>query len=162
MSPEVERLIGRYGFKPLPVEGTLFVETYRTRLEAVPGQAMGTSMLGLYCDEPRSESRFHRLTVDEVWHFHAGDPLRLVLLYPGGGSRDVVLGPDPLSGHEVQFVVPAGVWQAGHLVEGGRYALYGCTLSPGFVPGIFEPGLVEPLLRTHPDRSADIRRYGVA
>jgi predicted cupin superfamily sugar epimerase len=155
----IAALVARHGFKPLPVEGTLFVETYRSPVEVAPGRSAGTVMLGLYCEEPRSESGFHRLSTDEIWHFHAGDPLRLILLYPDGTSRDVILGPDPLRGHEVQWVVPAGVWQAGHLIAGGRFAMYGCTLAPGFDPGIFEGGTVDGLLATHPDREADIRRY---
>lgn len=160
MKPIVSQLIERYGLKPLPVEGTLFAQTYRTAAEVDPGHPTGTAMIGMYCEEPRSESLFHRLTIDEVWHFYGGDPLRLILLYPDGSSRDVILGPDPLAGHEVQFVVPAGVWQAGHLVTGGTHALYGCTLAPGFVPEIFEAGTVGKLLGKYPDREADIRRYG--
>lgn len=159
MHPEISALIQRYGLRPLPVEGTLFAQTYRTAAEVSPGHPAGTAMVGLYCEEPRSESLFHRLTVDEVWHFYSGDPLRLILLYPDGSSRDVVLGPDPLRGHEVQFVVPAGVWQAGHLIPGGRYSLYGCTLAPGFVSGIFEGGLLDRLLADYPDREADLRRF---
>jgi predicted cupin superfamily sugar epimerase len=160
MKPIVQKLIERYGLKPLPVEGTLFAQTYRTAAEVTPGHPTGTAMIGLYCEEPRSESLFHRLAIDEVWHFYGGDPLRLILLYPDGSSRDVILGSDPTAGQEVQFVVPAGVWQAGHLVAGGTYALYGCTLAPGFVPEIFEAGTVEELLGRYPDREADIRRYG--
>jgi len=160
MEPIVSQLIERYALKPLPVEGTLFAQTYRTVAEVTPGHPTGTAMIGMYCEEPRSESLFHRLTIDEVWHFYSGDPLRLILLYPDGSSRDVILGPDPLAGQEVQFVVPAGVWQAGHLMVGGTYALYGCTLAPGFVPEIFEAGTVEKLLVKYPDREAEIRRYG--
>lgn len=156
----VARWIEEYGLRPLPVEGTLFAETWRSVQEVAPGRPMGTSMIGLYCEEPLSRSRFHRLTADEVWHFHAGDPLRLVLLYPDGSSRDVLLGPDVHRGHRVQFVVPAGVWQAGHLVPGGVGALYGCTLAPGFVPGMFEAGSRERLLRGWPDRAADIALLG--
>ena len=32
-------------------------------------------MIALYCDEPRSVSLFHKLPVDEVWHFYKGDLL---------------------------------------------------------------------------------------
>ncbi len=162
MLPVVAELIERYSLRPLPVEGTLFAQTYRTVTEVSPGHPTGTAMIGLYCEEPRSESLFHRLTVDEVWHFYLGDPLRLILLYPDGSSRDVVLGPEPLRGHEVQFVVPAGVWQAGHLISGGRYSLYGCTLAPGFVPGIFEGGTLGRLLADYPDREGDIRAFSCA
>lgn len=160
MLPEVQALIDHFHLQPLPAEGTLFAQTYRTAAEAEPGRPLGTAMIGLYCDEPRSVSLFHKLTTDEVWHFYAGDPLRLVLLYPDGASRVVTMGSDPLRGQQVQFVVPAGVWQAGELAPGGRYALYGCTLTPGFVPSIFTGGLREELLRQYPERADDIERLG--
>ncbi len=105
-----------------------------------------------------SLSLFHRLTADEVWHFYAGDPLRLVLLYPDGSSRDVSMGNEPLKGQQVQFVVPAGVWQAGHLLEGGRYSLYGCTVAPGFTGDIFEGGSRVKLLSLYPAWAEDILR----
>ncbi|MBI5297662.1 MAG: cupin domain-containing protein [Chloroflexi bacterium] len=77
MHPEVKALIKHYHFQPLPVEGTLFVSTYRSAQEVEGGGPVGTAMIGLYCDEPHSLSLFHRLTTDEVWHFYGGDPLRL-------------------------------------------------------------------------------------
>lgn len=119
MNPKIQALIHRYRLEPLPVEGTLFVQSYRSALEIQPGRPLGTAMIGLYCEEPLSHSLFHRLTLDEVWHFYSGDPFRLILLRPDGSSEDVILGPDPLQGHHCQYVVPAGVWQAAHLISGG-------------------------------------------
>jgi predicted cupin superfamily sugar epimerase len=159
MLDEVRAFIEHFNFKPLPVEGTLYTETYRSARSDGNGKPFGTAMLGLYCEEPRSLSTFHRLSVDEVWHFYAGDPLRLILLHPDGSSRDVILGSDPLQGQEVQFVIPAGTWQAGHLVEGGRYSLYGCTLAPGFTGEIFEGGSRADLLARYPARAEDILKY---
>lgn len=117
-------------------------------------------MIGLYCDDPRSVSLFHRLPVDEVWHFYAGDPLRLVLLYPDGSSEDVIMGNDPLQGHRVQYVIPAGVWQAGHMAAGGRYSLFGCTMAPGFTGDMFEGGVRDRLIADYPDRVEDITILG--
>lgn len=156
MRPEVQALIAHYGLTPLPVEGTLFAGTWR----APAGQASASAMVGLYCIEPRSLSRFHRLSVDEVWHFYGGDPLRLVLLHPDGRTEDITLGADPLAGQRVQFVVPAHTWQAGHVQAGGHYSLFGCTLAPGFSPQQFEGGARDVLLALYPQRRDDILALG--
>lgn len=160
MRPEVKALIEHYNLEPLPVEQTLFVRTYRSNQEFSVGKPCGTAIIALYCDEPRSVSLFHKLPVDEVWHFYGGDPLRLVLLYPDGSSKDVIMGSNPLMGHHVQFVVPAGVWQAGHMLAGGSYSLYGCTMAPGFTDDMFEGGTLDQLADIYPDRINDINMLG--
>lgn len=160
MLPEVKALIEHYKLEPMPVEETLFVSTWSSHQEFGHGKPFGNAIIALYCDEPRSVSLFHKLPVDEVWHFYGGDPLRLVLLYPDGSSKDVIMGNDPLKGHCVQFVVPAGVWQAGHMVAGGRYSLFGCTMAPGFTDDMFEGGVREELIDVYPDRVSDINMLG--
>ncbi len=162
MHPEVKTLIEHYQLQPLPVEGTLFTSTYRSPQEYEGGKPVGTAMIGMYCDEPRSVSLFHKLKYDEVWHFYGGDPLSLILLYPDASSKDVIMGNDPLKGQLVQFVIPAGVWQAGHMVEGGKYSLFGCTVAPGFTGDIFEGGTRETLLQMYPDRAQDIHQLSVS
>jgi predicted cupin superfamily sugar epimerase len=162
MLPEVKALVEHYKLMPLPAEGTLFTSTYRSAQEFKGGKPYGTAIIALYCDEPPSHSLFHKLPVDEIWHFYAGDPLRLVLLYPDGSSSDVIMGNDPLKGQHVQFVIPAGVWQAGHVLGGGRYSLFGCTMAPGFTDDMYEGGTREHLLQLYPERAADINRLGCA
>jgi len=160
MTDDVRQIIAHFGLTTLPSEGTLFASTYRSSGNVDGGGPQGTAMIGMYCDDPPSHSLFHRLPVDEVWHFYAGDPLRLILLFPDGTSSDVTLGGDPLAGYRVQFVVPAGVWQAGHLVAGGRYALFGCTMAPGFTGAMYEGGARQRLLAHCPERAGDIARFG--
>ena len=170
--PTAAALVRHYGMEPLPVEGTWFVSTWRSAPATdLPGGApVGTAMLGLYTAEPPSHSLFHRLTHDEVWHFYGGHPIRLVELHPDGTSVDVVLGPDPLAGHRVQHVIPAGVWQAGELLSidgrhdgepGGEWALFGCTMAPGFTGTCFQGGTQAELLAGWPERAADITRLAV-
>src|SRR5262249_19429373 len=125
---------------------------------AARGAPAGT---GLFGEAPPSRSLFHRLDHDEVWHFYAGDPLRLVLLHPDGCDEEVFLGGDVVRGEQVQQVVPAGTWMAGEVAPGGPWSLFGCTMAPGFTPGCFEGGVVPELLRSHPGRRADIERLGV-
>ena len=162
MHSEVRALIEHYNLRPLSVEGTLFTSTYRSVQETPDGGPVGTAIIGLYCDDPPSLSLFHRLPTEEIWHFYGGDSLRLVVLHPDGSSQEVVMGSDVLNGQRVQFVVPAHSWQAGHLIEGGRYALYGCTMAPGFTGKTFEAGLTADLLTRYPERADDIRRLCVS
>jgi predicted cupin superfamily sugar epimerase len=161
VDPVAQALIDHLRMTPLPIEGTYFVSTYRSAADTAEGAPVGTAMIGLYADDPPSRSLFHRLTHDEVWHFYAGDPIRLLLLHPDGSSEQVTLGNDVLSGQAVQHVVPAGCWQAGELVLGGRWALFGCTMAPGFTGDCFEGGTVGALLASHPRREADIRRLAL-
>ena len=153
-------MIEHYNFKTLPVEGILYTEKYTSDRELGGGRPFANAMIGMYCDEPRSVSLFHKLPADEIWHFYAGDPLRLVLLYPDGSGRDVILGNEPLKGQSVQFVVPAGVWQAGHMLPGGRYSLFGCTMAPGFSGDTFEGGIRDQLIKDYPERADDINLLG--
>lgn len=37
--------------------------------------------------------------------------------------------------------------------------IYGCTLSPGYTPDIFEGGTCSALAAEYPSRSADIERF---
>ena len=154
-------LIEQYGLEPLPVEGTLFVSTYRSTDDTPSGGPVGTAMIGMYAFEPLSHSLFHRLPTDEIWHFYGGDPIRLILLHPDGRSADVWLGPDVGDGQRVQFVIPAGTWQAGELHPDGVYGLFGCTMAPGFTGAGFVAGTRAELLAQHPERAADIERLTV-
>ncbi|HEX3089735.1 MAG TPA: cupin domain-containing protein [Ilumatobacteraceae bacterium] len=161
MDATAQQLAEHLGMTQLPVEATYFVSTYRSEADTVTGGPVGTAMIGMYSNDPPSRSLFHRLLFDEVWHFYGGDPLRLVLLHSDGSSDDVTMGADLLAGQCVQYVIPAGVWQAGELVDGGRWALFGCTMAPGFTGTCFEGGRVGDLLAIYPDRAADIHKLGI-
>lgn len=161
MHPEARAIAAHFGMERLPVEGTFYKSTYRSPRAWADGSPAGTAIIGLYCDTPLSVSCFHRLTHDEVWHFYGGDPLLIYLLYEDGSSKEIVMGSDPLSGHRVQLVVPAGVWQGGCLAPGGRYALFGCTMAPGFTGGCFEAASPAGLIDKYPDRAEIILKLSV-
>ncbi len=162
--PDTQAMLRHYRFLRLPVEGTLYKSTWRSA-ETVPGIAgyaatrpAGTAMIGMYANSPRSVSCFHRLDTDEVWHFYNGDPLALHLLHPDGRAQTVLLGCDAHKGHLAQFTVPAGAWQAGELAADGRYALFGCTMAPGFTGECFEAASSEKLIAGYPTQAAIIRK----
>ena len=65
---------------------------------------------------PEGFSALHRLKNDEIWCFHAGDPLESLRLKPDGGGEWVKLGLDLAAGESPQSIVPANVWQGTRLV----------------------------------------------
>ena len=161
MKPSTKEVIEHFKMSILPIEGTYFSKTYESSTTNVNGGPDGTAILGLYSDEPRSCSLFHKLTFDEIWHFYAGDPIRLILLYPNKEIKTVVLGSNFKDGELVQFVVPKGVWQAGEIVPGGQWGLFGCTMAPGFSANSFEGGYYKDLIVIYPNAKDYLERLCV-
>ena len=60
------------------------------------------------------------------------------------------MGPDLDAGQRPQVVVPRDVWQGARLVPGGRLALLGTTVAPGFDYADYESGERAALLARHP------------
>jgi len=157
----IDQLIQSLQLETLPVEGTLFKNTYRSKETNSQGEPISTCMIGLLSEEPLSLSRFHRLAHDEIWHFYGGDAFMLYLLFANGESSAIVMGADIVSSQHLQFVVPAGTWQAARLCQGGNYAIFGCTMAPGFTGDCFEGGTADVLLKQYPDRTNWIRELAV-
>jgi predicted cupin superfamily sugar epimerase len=119
--------------EPHPVEGGWFRRTYTSAgsMELPRGvRAQGTAIY--YLLEAGTFSEMHVLASDEIFHFYLGDPVEMFFLFLDGSSAVLTLGPDLAAGQQPQIVVPAGVWQGARLVEGGKVALLGCTVTPGF------------------------------
>ncbi|MGH9521165.1 MAG: cupin domain-containing protein [Terriglobales bacterium] len=79
------------------------------------------------------------------------------MLTPDGAARRVLLGQNIEAGENVQFVVPAGVWQGSRLVAGGEFALLGTTMSPGFDPSDYQAGGRAELITRYPQHAASIQ-----
>jgi uncharacterized protein len=149
---DLERLKQTLGLQPHPEEGGFFVETYRSTLQA-PADTLIESHSGsrnfstaiYYLLTPQTISAMHRVRSDEVFHFYLGDPVEQLQLFPNGSGQIVTLGSDILNGQRPQVVVPAGVWQGAHLKPGGEFALFGCTVSPGFEYEDYQHGNLEQL-----------------
>lgn len=154
---DVKRLLG---LEPLEPEGGCFVETHRSRESLPPGVLPGLAAPRplataiYYLLEPGTCSALHRLRSDEVFHFYLGDAVELLTLGPGTDGGVQRLGADLAAGERPQAVVPAGAWQGSRLVPGGRWALLGTTMSPGFDVADFELGRREDLVSRWPRHQA--------
>jgi uncharacterized protein len=154
MRPTAEQLIEKLKLAPLPVEGGLFVQTWRGQ-PAAGGKPAGTATYAMLTDDPDSFSAMHRLPTDEIWHFYLGDPIRLLLLGPDRSIRRIVLGQDIIAGQTVQAIVPAGTWMGGRLLPGGRYGLFGNTMAPGFTETDYAGGSAD-LAELYPEAAEEI------
>jgi predicted cupin superfamily sugar epimerase len=131
--PSADDIIRFLQLEPLPCEGGWYRETYRSP-RPFPGIARSAGTAIYYLLTPDTFSALHRLPTDEIFHFYLGDPVEMLQLGPNpeDGGKIVTLGPDILTGHQVQTVVLAGVWQGSLLRAGGAFALLGTTMTPGF------------------------------
>lgn len=160
-----EELIALLGLQPLPQEGGYFRETYRSAV-SWPVGALGPYYQGeraactaiYYLLTPTAFSAFHRLPTDEIYHFYLGDPVYMVQLWPDGCSQEILLGTDLLAGQRPQVVVPQGVWQGSFLAPGGKVALLGTTMAPGFEFTDYEGADREWLCQHYPACADRIRQ----
>ena len=158
----IEWLIEHFGFEELPVEGGIFSQTYLSE-ESISATALpdrygvdkpfGTAILYLLTADANSFSAMHKLPTDEIYHFYLGDAVEMLHLHPDGSSERVFLGQELNKGQFVQYTVPRDTWQGSHLIKGGRYALLGTTMAPGFTHHDYVGGRRDELIEQYPDQT---------
>ncbi len=156
ISNEVKKLLG---LVPHPREGGWYIRTYESGEILAPevftdGRYAGSRHTGTaiyYLLEPETFSEMHRLKSDEIFHFYAGDVVEMLQLYEDGGGCTVQIGNDLAKGERPQVVVSRGVWQGSRLAVGGKWALLGCTVTPGFEFEDYETATREQLSARWPE-----------
>jgi predicted cupin superfamily sugar epimerase len=152
-----DQLIALLDLKPHPEEGGYFIETYRSS-ETISEEALPSRYKGRRCFwtaiyyllTTQTFSAMHRLRSDEIFHFYSGDPVEMFQLWPDGSGRVVILGSDILKRMQPQVMIPGGVWQGARLLNGGKFALLGATVSPGFEFADYESGHRDELIKSYP------------
>ena len=104
----------------LPLEGGLFRSTF-------VGSGVSAILFMLIGDD---FSAMHRLQSDEIYFYHSGSPLRMLLIDPDGIPSEVIIGPDALAGQHPQFHVPAYWWQGSS--TDGAWSLVSTVVTPAF------------------------------
>jgi hypothetical protein len=153
-----EKLKSLLNLVPLSIEGGYYNETYRSpemiSAECLPDRyssPRSVSTAIYYLLDPGTFSEIHRVASDEIFHFYLGDPVEMLQLWPDGSGKRVLIGTDIDNGMAPQLVVPHGVWQGARLVAGGKFALLGCTVSPGFDYADYESGSRQLLSEAYPE-----------
>jgi len=158
----IQTIIDMLNLEPLPVEGGFFRQAYHSS-DSIPTSCLPqrypsgekpfcTVIYYLLTDHPDSFSALHKLPTDEIYHFYLGDPLEMTLLNPDGSTRTIILGQDLLAGQQVQFVVPKDTWQGSCMLPGGKFALLGASMSPGWTDADYTHGQRDLLLQQYPQQ----------
>ncbi|GAA3962157.1 cupin domain-containing protein [Mucilaginibacter dorajii] len=106
-----------------------------------------------YLLESKDFSAFHRLSSDEIWYFHKGDPLVIYAINSDGALTTHELSDAP-SG-SLSIVIEPGIWFASQPMVKDGFSLVSCAVAPGFDFSEFEMGGKETLQSLFP-KHADL------
>jgi len=133
----LDEMVERYGLEPHP-EGGYYTETWRSNV-ALDGEALpehpgprsaGTAILYLLPEGTLSE--WHRMRSEEIWMFHAGNPVEL----SRRESPEASVESERLGNGETDRLhasVPRRWWQRAESLEGpAGWSLVACVVIPGF------------------------------
>jgi uncharacterized protein len=127
MNDEAQAIIRTLELTPHP-EGGWYRETWRA--ESPDGGKRGAGTAIHFLLEQGQRSHWHRVDAAELWLWHAGAPLDLMIEQDGGEIRTLTLGGDVTRGYAPQGLVPANRWQAAEARSG--WALVSCVVVPAF------------------------------
>lgn len=127
MHPRAAELICQLQLVAHP-EGGYYRRQFTSSLRDASGRAASSAILFLL--PGGTASRWHRIDADELWHFHEGAPLELLIGETPAAVRRELLGPVDVD-QLPQRVVPAGAWQAARSL--GDFTLVGCSVAPEFL-----------------------------
>jgi uncharacterized protein len=164
MSITPQQLVKGYQMEAHP-EGGFFKELYRSD-ESIPFGALPERFDGsrnlstaiFFLLEKGNFSAFHRIKSDECWHFYAGQPLLVHILYNDGELQTIKLGSNPLQKESFFAVVPATCWFASEPAPETEFSFVGCTVAPGFDFVDFELANATELVQEFPQHEDIIRR----
>lgn len=129
---DARAIIERLGLERHP-EGGWYRETWRP--PAADGARAGGSCI-YFLLEGGTRSHWHRVDADELWLWHAGSPVEVLIAGESNEITSIRLGGDVLRGYSPHGVAPANRWQSTEAREG--WALVSCVVVPAFEFAGFE------------------------
>ena len=164
MAKDAEYWITRLGLTPHP-EGGYFEETYRSPVilpqSALParyGADRRCATAIYFLLRSGQASKFHRLQSDELWCYHAGGALTLVVIGTDGALQRILLGATLDNGEQPQVLIKHGVWFGALVNAPNDYTLVSCLVAPGFEFADFELATPAQLLAAYPQHREIIER----
>lgn len=144
-------------------EGGFYRETYRGEnvVTLDNGQVRNTVTAIHYLLKDRDKSHFHKVSSDELWLFHQGEPLEILMITHDGKMETKILGNRLDLNEEPQVVVKANTWFAARVKNEKGFALVSCVVAPGFDFSDFQLGDKNELIKLFPDIKEEIEKLSV-
>lgn len=160
----IQKIIKKFGLYPHP-EGGYFTEVYRSEelisKEHLPGRYNDNRVFSTciyYLITKDSFFSLHKIKSDEIFHFYFGDLIEMLQLFPDGTGEVIYLGNSVFKDMCPQVIVKRDIWQGCRLKPGGKFALLGTTVAPGFDFDDFTLGNKEQLIKQYPDFKTHIMK----
>src|ERR1700676_1746281 len=141
-------------------EGGYYKEVFRSKQEVlrISSSDLKQSCTSIYYLLKGNDfSAFHRLSSDELWYFHKGEPL-LIYAFNERGLLIVQELSDQDSGN-LFVAIEAGSWFGGVVPSGTGFSLVSCVVAPGFDFSEFEMADKHELNRLYPEHVMIINRF---
>jgi len=162
MHPKAKSYIQKLGLQK-HFEGGFFKEVYRSAELILPAHlpkryksSRNFSTSIYFFLEGKQFSSFHILKSDELWHFYDGSSVLLYIINQKGELTVKKLGRG--KDCDLQLAIEKRNWFAAELEDKKSFALFGCTVSPGFEFADFELGKRLELIKKFPHHKTLITR----
>jgi len=156
---KAKEIVEKLGLLAHP-EGGFYKETYRSEqtIETGRNEIRNVSTAIYFLLENDNRSLFHRIQSDELWFFHQGEALEIVLI-KDGILNTIIFGNRLDEGEVLQATIPANTWFASGVKNTNGYSLVSCTVAPGFDFADFELAKRENLIQEYPDLKETILKF---
>lgn len=152
-------IIQQLQLKPHP-EGGYYAETYRSAqiITNNKQENRNISTAIYYLLEDKNKSHFHRIQSDELWFFHQGEALEILLLQ-NKMLKTITVGNSIEDGEIPQVTIAANTWFAVKIKNETGFSLVSCTVAPGFDFLDFELAKRDELVEQFPDQANIINEF---
>lgn len=140
------------------IEGGFYKETYRakTSIELKNGKVRNTGTAIYYLLRGDDKSHFHKVGSDEIWLFHSGEAIEMLIITEDGNLQTKILGNAFDKGEEPQITILANTWFAAKIRSGKEHAFVSCVVAPGFEFDDYQIGHKQELIKLFPKLEKDI------
>ncbi len=164
MAMKAKEILDLLGLVPHPTCGFV-TETYRSHKipkKSLPAMFDGDRPLGsvlYFMMTPEAQIRLHRICSDQMYHHYMGDPLEVLMLFPGGSGAVKVIGPDLSAGMRPQLFIPNTFHISRLVAKQTGFSLLGTTEWPGVEPPDVELGDPDRLAKSYPHFRKQIKEF---